>query len=173
MSRFWDPVNVRFCGVCGKQLTAKQKSACCVAHQRVLNSGERHYLWKRDGVTANRGRQRANRIFEQMPDLCEDCEAKPPMDRHHKDGNTANNDPANVAFLCRRCHMKRDGRLGGAPAPRVPDTDLAETVRLYRSGLSMRAVEDVLGLAVSSVAHRLNRAGEPRRTTWETRRLAS
>ena len=32
-------------------------------------------------------------------------------ERHHIDGNTANNKPGNIAFLCRRCHMREDGRL--------------------------------------------------------------
>jgi DNA modification methylase len=32
-------------------------------------------------------------------------------ERHHRDGDTSNNDPANIAVVCRRCHMAADGRL--------------------------------------------------------------
>lgn len=59
---------------------------------------------------AGNGHQFARRWFS-MPEFCEDCEVAPPLDRHHKDGDSSNNDPANVAFLCRRCHMAADGRL--------------------------------------------------------------
>ena len=33
------------------------------------------------------------------------------MHTHHKDGNTLNNNGDNVTILCRRCHMRIDGRL--------------------------------------------------------------
>lgn len=33
------------------------------------------------------------------------------MDRHHRDDDTTNNTPHNIAFLCRACHMAVDGRL--------------------------------------------------------------
>ena len=32
-------------------------------------------------------------------------------ERHHRDGNTANNEPSNIDITCRRCHMSTDGRL--------------------------------------------------------------
>lgn len=60
-------------------------------------------------VAAN-GHNFAKRWFP-MPELCEACEKVPPVDRHHRDGNSQNNDPSNIAFLCRRCHMAADGRL--------------------------------------------------------------
>ncbi len=46
-----------------------------------------------------------------LPELCERCGVAPPIDRHHIDGNPRNNDRANIAFLCRRCHQAVDGRL--------------------------------------------------------------
>ena len=55
------------------------------------------------------GRAYARRWFE-MPNLCERCGEVPPIDRHHIDGNTKNNDPSNIACLCRRCHQIEDGR---------------------------------------------------------------
>lgn len=36
---------------------------------------------------------------------------EPAYDRHHRDGDTDNNDRENVEFLCRRHHMLADGRL--------------------------------------------------------------
>jgi hypothetical protein len=63
----------------------------------------------RRSTTVESGRDWARRWYP-MPDLCEDCHTAPPLDRHHVDGNTNNNAPENIAFLCRRCHQKRDGR---------------------------------------------------------------
>ena len=70
--------------------------------------GERHYAWKGDLATVKSKRERAITLYE-LGD-CEDC-GKPARDRHHKDGNTGNNAPSNIAILCRRCHMAADGRL--------------------------------------------------------------
>ncbi len=55
------------------------------------------------------GRIQAQRLFPVMRS-CERC-GQGAKDRHHRDDNTLNNDPINVAFLCRRCHMETDGRL--------------------------------------------------------------
>lgn len=47
-----------------------------------------------------------------LPDLgtCTDCPDSA-VERHHVDGDVTNNAPSNLVPLCRRCHMKRDGRL--------------------------------------------------------------
>jgi len=45
---------------------------------------------------------------------CVDCGVAA-RERHHVDGNSFNNAPENVAFLCTSCHRKRDGRVGGLP----------------------------------------------------------
>lgn len=55
------------------------------------------------------GRQWARDHLPLEPN-CERCGAEA-VDRHHRDGNPLNNDPGNVASLCRRCHMELDGRL--------------------------------------------------------------
>ncbi len=70
--------------------------------------GADHHAWKGDDVSEKGGRTRALRSFDAQP--CESCGAEK-TDRHHKDGNTANNAPENIVFLCRRCHMEADGRL--------------------------------------------------------------
>ena len=56
------------------------------------------------------GRQRA-RYWYPLPDHCERCHEKKPVERHHRDANPLNNSADNIAFLCRRCHMEVDGRI--------------------------------------------------------------
>lgn len=69
--------------------------------------GAEHHGWKGNNITIASGRNRAERKFPSKP--CQMC-GKRRAERHHVDENTANNDPANVVFLCRKCHMKVDGR---------------------------------------------------------------
>jgi hypothetical protein len=82
----------------------------------AVPAGEDHYAWKGDTAKAGTKRQRAQRAFQLGQ--CERCDV-PATDRHHKDGNTGNNDPSNIMILCRRCHMEIDGRLNAfvAKAP--------------------------------------------------------
>jgi hypothetical protein len=63
--------------------------------------------WKADSVNVKTGRCRAERWY--LPKPCEVCGAE--SERHHKDGNTLNNETSNIAFLCRKHHMEADGRL--------------------------------------------------------------
>jgi hypothetical protein len=70
--------------------------------------GEKHPQWKGEMATSGGKRKRARRRYKLGP--CDDC-GKPATDRHHSDGDTGNNEPGNIAILCRRCHMLRDGRL--------------------------------------------------------------
>jgi hypothetical protein len=65
---------------------------------------------KKTSSTEDAGRGFARRWFD-MPEVCERCGEKPPCDRHHVDGNPQNNAPANIQFLCRRCHQETDGRI--------------------------------------------------------------
>lgn len=72
--------------------------------------GERNSNWKGDAVSPDAARSRAQRQYALIGKVCADC-GRPAQDRHHQDDNPYNNARANIAFLCRRCHMKRDGRL--------------------------------------------------------------
>lgn len=73
--------------------------------------GELNPMWKGDSIAYDAsGRARAQRMYIPIG-KCQRCGEKPALDRHHKDGNTANNDPDNVSFLCRSCHMIVDGRM--------------------------------------------------------------
>lgn len=58
-----------------------------------------------------RGHAEARRLIPTLG-ACEDCGGTA-TDRHHKDGNATNNVRENIATLCRRCHMRADGRLDG------------------------------------------------------------
>ena len=70
--------------------------------------GSNHPQWKGDDASPTTKRNRARRKFKLGP--CIDC-GKPGTDRHHIDGDPGNNAASNVAILCRRCHMKQDGRI--------------------------------------------------------------
>jgi len=79
--------------------------------QRRIRRGPDHHAWKGDKAKTRSGRSRAERQYVQAQP-CEHCGASNKrIDRHHKDGNTLNNDPSNIMFLCRRCHMIEDGRM--------------------------------------------------------------
>lgn len=71
-------------------------------------SGDKSTHWRGDEARPETKRRRAQKAFKLGK--CESC-PKPATDRHHKDGNTGNNNPDNIKILCRRCHMKEDGRL--------------------------------------------------------------
>lgn len=70
--------------------------------------GEGNPGWKGDAARDTTKRKRAHRRYALGP--CEHCGVQA-TDRHHKDGNTGNNERSNIAILCRRCHMLEDGRL--------------------------------------------------------------
>lgn len=70
--------------------------------------GDENPMWKGDRAKPQAGRTRALHRFSPLG--CEKCPAKKAQ-RHHVDGNTLNNDPSNIKFLCVRCHMEEDGRL--------------------------------------------------------------
>lgn len=77
--------------------------------EKRTRKGEAHYAWLGDAVSSKGGRTRAIRAFPSIGP-CRSCGAAK-TERHHIDGNTANNAEANIATLCRRCHMTIDGRL--------------------------------------------------------------
>ena len=71
-------------------------------------TGADNAQWKGADITERSGRSRAIRAYPPGP--CSRCPS-PKGERHHKDGDTANNEPSNAEMLCRRCHMEVDGRL--------------------------------------------------------------
>ena len=95
------PRNARFGAVVSEE-TKERIRASALAR-------EYHPAKKRNPHSIDGGRIFARRWMK-MPERCEICLDARPIDRHHKDGNTQNNDRSNIAFLCRRCHQKADGR---------------------------------------------------------------
>jgi hypothetical protein len=72
-------------------------------------SGDKHHRWLGDAVSEKAGRTRAHRLYKTIGP-CWSCGSEK-SERHHIDGNTANNRVDNIAVVCRRCHMAADGRL--------------------------------------------------------------
>ncbi len=72
---------------------------------------------EQEGCLPTSGRKRAQRLFSTQSASCEVCSKSAPevrIDRHHRDGNTLNNAPANISFRCAGCHTKThwdDGTL--------------------------------------------------------------
>lgn len=76
--------------------------------QKRKRFGANHHAYKGEDIIIKSGRTRALRNYPIRP--CERC-GNLKSERHHKDGDTRNNSPENIQFLCRRCHMLEDGRL--------------------------------------------------------------
>lgn len=77
--------------------------------EKRKRAGADSFHWIGDAVSVKGGRSRAQRQYKNIGP-CIACGAVK-AERHHKDGDTSNNEPGNVAALCRRCHMEADGRL--------------------------------------------------------------
>lgn len=90
------------------------------------------------------GRARAERLYPAQP--CEVCGKLPggrgTVDRHHIDSDRMNNEPDNIAFLCRKhhndAHRQSDGRIGGGPRPRVVALMRDRAIARYRLAESYR-----------------------------------
>lgn len=76
---------------------------------RASKIGENNPNWKGDRCGVRSGRDRARSLFKSN-EPCSIC-GSIKSERHHKDGDTLNNEPGNVVFLCRKHHMAADGRL--------------------------------------------------------------
>ena len=97
-------------GIVGTGALNSGASRSCGCLKRELSSsrrGAKNPGWKGDAIRVGSGRCRAQRLYPLGP--CERC-GEPGTDRHHKDGDTRNNVPSNIAILCQSCHMAADGR---------------------------------------------------------------
>jgi hypothetical protein len=103
--------------------------------------GHANAQWKGDAARPETKRARAQQVYSLGP--CERC-GLPATDRHHIDGDPGNNTAANIACLCRKCHMQIDGRLeqfiaagGGrqtAPLPPKPCVICGRLAKPLRRG---------------------------------------
>ena len=108
-------LTVKYCSIVCRGAAIKGKPlAPEIVAARAVPKGEAHYRWHGDSVSVRGGRNRALRAFVGIGP-CVRCGAKK-AERHHKDGDTANNAADNIEVLCRRCHMAADGRLEMARA---------------------------------------------------------
>lgn len=102
----------RRCEICGGRRTRKAKRFCSRTCQgawlKLERQRENNPMWKGEAAKKGAKNARARYWFEAFG--CEVCE-KEPAERHHIDGNPGNNEPDNIAILCRRHHMEADGRL--------------------------------------------------------------
>lgn len=113
----WMPFTCEHCGVEFFGLVRGRRRRFCMktcarAHIRPelhVGRGPDARQWKGDAVSVKGGRTRALRAYRDIGP-CSKCGAEK-SERHHVDGDTSNNDPTNIAILCRRCHMDADGRL--------------------------------------------------------------
>jgi len=64
--------------------------------------GEKNSGWKGDSVGNSGGHIRAIKMYEAIQ--CERCPSTHRVQRHHVDGNPANNLPENIRILCELCH---------------------------------------------------------------------
>lgn len=103
------------CQACGKAYAVHPYRAqrsrfcslrCMWTRCGIDRRGSKHPQWKGDDATIATGRDRARRWYPRQ--TCLVCGV--PAERHHIDGNTLNNDPSNIAHLCRAHHQEMDGR---------------------------------------------------------------
>jgi hypothetical protein len=131
----------------------------------ALPRGTRHHNFKGDAAKEKTGRTRAQMLYTAIGP-CERCGAGN-AERHHRDGNTLNNAPTNIAILCRRCHMEEDGRLArikevracvrAIPGPRyLSDEQIREMVALRAAGLSQARIATHFGIGQSAVSRILS-----------------
>lgn len=114
VSRYQPPYRgtPRFCSpsCMGKSGKGKHQSADHVSKR--IKSGDNHPNWIGDSVSEKSGRSRALRMYRDIGP-CAVC-GNEKAERHHVDGNTANNEESNIEIVCRKCHMEKDGRLASA-----------------------------------------------------------
>lgn len=91
---------------CGSWKAASARD-CWKCWLKRPKRGALHHNWKGNDVTRDSGRDRARRWYPMGK--CIRC-GRDGKDRHHKNGDTLNNDPSNIEILCRRCHTTVDGR---------------------------------------------------------------
>jgi hypothetical protein len=103
------------CKICNKifyktksQMVGERGKYCSKKCEHTGKRKEGNPNWVGDKVSIDGGRQRARRWYQD--NRCSVCN-KESAERHHIDGNTKNNSPENIIFLCRKHHQERDGRI--------------------------------------------------------------
>lgn len=116
------------CKVCGKKFrifpheikTGKRLycSRLCFSNStrgRIMPHAENHWNWK--GNATYKSIHSYLRSHNKKPKLCEVCKKRPPYDLAFKNDKAGYNNlvyTRNISdyqWLCRKCHLKRDGRF--------------------------------------------------------------
>jgi len=113
------PPVTRICAGCGEEFTrpaGTPRTCCsweCHLEHREVPRGADHWSWKGDEVGYWGRYRRAQKAVAAEP--CEVC-GEVNADRHHRNRNTLDNRPENIAFLCRShhsaLHYREDGPKG-------------------------------------------------------------
>jgi NUMOD3 motif len=108
-------------GMLGKKHTPEAKAKMSAARKGVPKSpshrkkmslsklGENNPIWRGDSVGYAGLHVWVRRHFPK-PDLCTDCKSEPPRDITNI-SQEYKRDLSDWEWLCRRCHMTKDGRL--------------------------------------------------------------
>lgn len=83
-------------------LTAEQRQALSVKMKQIKGTSP--------AADVRAGRRTARRTFRD-PTPCTVCGAVANLVRHHRNENTSDNSPENIAWLCRSCHMRHHATL--------------------------------------------------------------
>jgi hypothetical protein len=102
----------------------------------------------------------ARRLYPLDGVLCENHCGNPAVDHHHIDGDPHNNAPENVLRVCRRCHMRLDGRVrsrhqrarGAATGKAKLTEDDVRAIRCRRQSESLAVLAAEYGISQSLVS---------------------
>ena len=109
------------CIYCGKEISKKSnRCKSCSNSQRIYSEetkrkisesrlGDKNPVWKGDSVGYFAIHEWVNK-HKKKPELCEECKAKAPRDLANISGKYLR-DLNDWEYLCRSCHMKKDGRI--------------------------------------------------------------
>lgn len=75
---------------------------------KCQKAGEKAWNWKGNNVSYKVLHKWIRKYFSR-PELCQSCNKKPPFDVANKSGKYLR-DLSDWEWLCRKCHMKKDGR---------------------------------------------------------------
>lgn len=87
------------------------KSCGCTTLKMIRESklGERNFMWKGNSVGMSALHEWIKTRFPK-PKRCQECKKVPPYDLANKSGKYKR-ELSDWEWLCRRCHMTKDGRL--------------------------------------------------------------
>jgi len=98
-------INKNYCIDCGRRIFPYRSKRCLSCSTK----GKRNGLWKGNEVGYLSLHEWIKR-YKPKPELCGDCKKKKPMDLANISGKYRR-DVNDFEWLCRSCHMKKDGRM--------------------------------------------------------------